>query len=72
MHHQHDLTTPDQILNTALEKETEARDFYAELSENCSVSFVKDLLQKLQEEESQHVRMIQAMLERLKCGKKIV
>ena len=68
MSSQYDLTTPDQILRTALKKETEASDFYAELLADCSVDLVKDLLQKLHEEESKHVQMIQNMLKKLYSG----
>jgi len=59
------LTTPDAILRKALEKETQARDFYAELASRTSVSFVRELLETLQNEESKHVRMIQDMIGRL-------
>ena len=71
MSSQCDLTTPDQILRTALEKEKEASDFYAELLVDCSVDFVRDLLLKLHEEESKHAQMIQNMLQRLYSGKEI-
>jgi rubrerythrin len=62
------LTTPNEILRAALEKETQARDFYTELEKNCSVDFVKDLLLTLQNEESRHVHMIQKMLGRVEAG----
>ncbi len=63
-----DLTTPDKILYKALEKEMQARDFYAELAATCTVDFVRNLLRKLQEEESKHVCMIEAMLQKLRSG----
>ena len=44
---QHGLKTPDEILRKALEKETQARDFYAGLASDCSVDFVRELLEKL-------------------------
>ena len=69
---QQSLTTPDEILREALEKERQARDFYAGLASNCSVVFVRELLEKLQNEESKHVHLIQAMLGRLESGKDIV
>jgi rubrerythrin len=62
------LTSPDRILERALEKETQARDFYAELAAGCSVDFVKELLETLQNEESKHIHMIQAMQSRLEMG----
>jgi rubrerythrin len=70
--HQHTMTTPDQILQKALEKETQARDFYAGLALSCSVGFVRELLEKLQHEESKHMRMIQGMIGRLESGKDIL
>ena len=64
-------TAPNEKLSMALEKEREARDFYAELGVNCSVNFVKELLMTLQNEESKHMHMIQKMLGRLESGKDI-
>jgi rubrerythrin len=65
------MVTPtiDEILRKALEKETQAHDFYAELASSCTVEFVKDLLLKLQNEEAKHMRMIRDMLGRLESGK---
>ena len=63
------LTTPDQILKTALEKEMQARDFYAELAARTSVDYVRDLLLNLQNEEAKHVHLIQTMLGKLEAGK---
>lgn len=62
------LTTPNEILQAALEKETQARDFYEELGKNCSVDFVKDLLLTLQNEESKHMHLIQKILKRADAG----
>lgn len=66
------LTTPDEILRAALEKETQAQNFYAGLAAACSVEFVKELLLTLEAEEAKHVHMIRAMLDRLGAGKRIV
>ena len=62
------LTTPNEILQAALEKETQARDFYEELGKNCSVDFVKELLLTLQNEESKHMHLIQKILKRVDAG----
>ena len=67
----HGMNTPGEILNKALEKEMQARDFYGELALGCRVIFVRELLEKLQNEEDRHVRMIQQMLSRLASGKDI-
>jgi rubrerythrin len=64
----HNNTTPDQILRKALEMETQAHDFYSGLASGCSVDFVRELLEKLQNEESKHIRMIQDMISRLESG----
>ena len=61
--------TSDEILRTALEKETEAHDFYAALAASCTVEYVKELLLKLQNEEAKHMRMVREMLARLESGK---
>ncbi len=66
------LSTPNQILKAALQKEMQARDFYAKLARQTSVDFVKELLELLQNEESKHVHMIQKMLGKLESGKNIV
>jgi rubrerythrin len=66
-----EIPTTDEILRKALEKETQAHDFYAELAASCTVDFVKELLLKLQNEEAKHIRMIQDMLGRLESGKSL-
>jgi rubrerythrin len=70
LHHQN--VTVDQILHKALKKEKLARDFYAKLVADCSVDIVKELLERLQNEESKHMQMIQEMLGRLESGKDIL
>lgn len=65
------LTTPDGILKKALEKELQARDFYAELASQTSVDFVKELLETLQSEEAKHVHLIREMIGRLESGKRL-
>jgi rubrerythrin len=62
------LRTPDEILKKALEKETEASEFYADLAANCSVEFVRELLYRLHNEESKHMHMIMDMIARLESG----
>ncbi len=62
------LKTPAEILGAALEKENAARDFYAGLAAHCHVDFVRDLLQRLQNEEEKHADLIRKMLARLAGG----
>jgi rubrerythrin len=65
------MATPDEILRLALETETQARDFYERMAVSCSVDFVKELLETLQNEETKHIRMIEHMLTKLESGKDI-
>jgi len=65
------LTTPDVILQAALQKEMQARDFYKDLARQTSVTFVRELLETLQDEESKHVHMIEGMLARLASGRNL-
>lgn len=61
-------STPNEILKAALAKEQQAHDFYARLADSCHVEMVRDLLNKLKDEESKHVHMIQDILVRLSLG----
>jgi len=62
------LKTPVEILQAAAEKETRARDFYAELATRCHVDFVRDLLLRLHNEEEKHLDLIRKMLAQLGSG----
>ena len=59
------LKTPVEILRAAAEKETSARDFYAELAASCHTDFVRELLLRLHNEEEKHLDLIHKMLARL-------
>ena len=63
------LNTPDEILNAALAKEHQSRQFYAGLVEQCQIDMVKQLLEKLKDEENKHVKMIEEMLANLRLGR---
>jgi rubrerythrin len=67
-----ELATPDQILQAALAREEQSRDFYGDLVTGCQVDFVRELLVRLQGEESKHVRLIQDMIAKFALGKDIV
>jgi rubrerythrin len=71
MHHHRGFSSPDEILSSALEKEQEAHDFYEGLAKDCTIDFVKEVLLKLQNEESKHMRVIQDMIARLESGRHI-
>ena len=64
--------TPAAILQAALARELEARDFYADLSAHCHIDFIKSLLEKLRSEEARHVAMVQEMIDRFHNGTDIV
>ncbi len=63
------LSTPDEILNAALTKERQSREFYAGLAEQCRIDMVRKLLEKLKDEENKHVRMVENMLKDLRLGR---
>ena len=63
------LSTPDEILNAALAKERQSREFYARLADQCRIDMVRKLLEKLKDEESKHVKMVEDMLADLRLGR---
>ena len=69
---QHELKTPGQILQAALAREEEARDFYRHLAMGCRVDFIRELLEKLGNEEAKHVGLVQDMITRLHLGENIM
>ncbi len=66
------LMTPNQLLQVALGKEEEAYRFYDRLLEECRVDVVRELLEKLKNEEHKHMRMVEEMIARLNLGKAVV
>ena len=68
----HELKTPAQILLEALRREQEAYDFYTGLVPHCHVSFVRELLERLKDEESKHLHLVQDMMIRLDLGKDVL
>ncbi|HVP78423.1 MAG TPA: ferritin family protein [Thermodesulfobacteriota bacterium] len=63
------LSTPDEILNAALAKERQSRQFYSGLAEHCAIDAVKQLIEKLKDEENKHVKMIEEMMANLRLGR---
>ena len=66
------LTTPDQILQAALVKEEEAHQFYGDLLTHCQVQIVRELVERLRNEEHKHIRMVEEMITKLNLGKDLV
>ncbi len=64
-----ELSTPGEILNAALAKEVKARAFYSGLAERCQVKIVRELLEKLKDEENKHVKMVEDMMASLRLGR---
>jgi rubrerythrin len=63
------LMTLNQILEVALGKEEEAHRFYDQLLGECRADAVRELLERLKNEEYKHIRMIEEMITRLNLGK---
>ena len=63
------LSSPDEILDAALAKELQARTFYSRLAEQCQIEMVKELLEKLKDEENKHVKMVEDMMASLRLGR---
>jgi rubrerythrin len=66
------LMTPNQILEVALGKEEEAYRFYDRLLEECRADTVRELLERLKNEEYKHIRIVEEMITRLNLGKALV
>ncbi len=62
------LNTPDEILSAALAKERQSRQFYTGLAERCTIDMVRQLIEKLKDEENKHVKMIEEMITNLRLG----
>jgi len=62
------LKMPDDILNAALVQEKKAHDFYTNMSARCQIDFVRELIEKLKDEEYRHIQLIEGMLVQLRQG----
>lgn len=65
-------TTPDEILQAALAREEEAHAFYAGLAGRCRIEAVRDLLERLKNEESRHIHLIRDLITKLNLGRDVV
>ena len=57
-----------EILEKALQKEQQSFEFYSNLTDTCTNEPLKKLLEKLRDEESRHIHMVEKMLIHLKLG----
>jgi rubrerythrin len=67
-----EMNTPGEILQAALGKEKEAYQFYSDLLARRPVEIVRELVEKLKNEEHRHIRMVEGMITKLHLGKDIV
>jgi rubrerythrin len=65
-------TTPEEILRETLRREEEAYHFYGHLAAGCQIVFIKELLERLKDEEYKHVEMIQRLITKLNLGEELV
>lgn len=63
------LSTPADILAASLRKEQAAWTFYDNLLNETQVSFVRDLLEQLREEEARHIQLVKRRLASLEAGR---
>lgn len=63
------LSTPAEILETALKKEEAAYHFYDNLLNVPKADFVRTLIEKLRDEEAKHVRLIQKEILKFNLGR---
>jgi len=59
---------PDEILDIALKKEKQAYSFYKRLAEQTSVKMIRQLIEKLSDEEYKHRKMIEDMIAQMNLG----
>lgn len=62
------ISTPGELLKAALVKEQQAHDFYEHAILSCKIVMVRELLEKLKDEESRHVRLVREMLVKIELG----
>ena len=65
----HTTLLPAQILEASLKKEQASYRFYEGMLKRTHVSFMRDLLEELRDEESKHISMIKHKIARLRAGK---
>ena len=61
--------TSIDVLQIALRKEEASCRLYEGMMNDSRVDFVRELLEKLRDEEARHVRMIKKMISRLEAGR---
>jgi rubrerythrin len=59
---------PDEILDIALQKEKQAYNFYKRLATQTKVDMVRELIEKLCDEEYKHRKMIEEMIAQMSLG----
>jgi rubrerythrin len=60
--------TPEEILNTALAKEKAAFNHYDRMLKSTNIELIRDLLQELNNEEYEHIKLVENKIRRLNLG----
>ena len=61
--------TPVEILQIALKKEQSSLRLYDNMLKEARVDFVRELLEKLRDEEFKHVQMVEKRISQLEMGR---
>ncbi len=62
------ISSTGELLKAALAKEQQAHDFYDHAILQCKIKPVQELLERLKDEETRHIRLIRDMLVKLELG----
>jgi rubrerythrin len=60
--------TAYETLQSALKRERQAYEFYSRLAGDCRIEGLRELLEKLRDEENKHIKMIEKMLSQMRLG----
>ena len=71
MNEQNTTMHPQRILDAALKKEQAAYRFYEAMIKRTHVTFVKELLEELRDEEARHISMVKKKINLFRAGKDI-
>ncbi len=62
------LSTPMEILETALSREKSAYDFYEKLLGNTSIGMLQEIIEHLLQEEYKHIQLIEKKMATLRSS----
>ena len=70
--HDMDLSTPEGILQTALQRDEETYHFYGEMLTRQPVGILRSVVERLKDEEYRRIRWLNQMLSSLESGREIL